>query len=119
MSLGEELKSSMPSFMQFCSRVDQVNVQEDWWTAGSDAGKNHHPYNPQYSNNNNPRVYVRCKHVHNVFKMLYASTYGEGNENSLQICSFCLAITQYTTRQALNRRNSGVCVLFWFSHTRK
>ncbi|XP_001949172.2 helix-loop-helix protein 2 isoform X1 [Acyrthosiphon pisum] len=37
MSLGEELKSSMPSFMQFCSRVDQGNVQEDWWTAGSDA----------------------------------------------------------------------------------
>lgn len=39
MSLGEELKSAMPSFMQFCSRVDQGNVQEDWWTAGSDAGK--------------------------------------------------------------------------------
>ncbi|XP_015365745.1 PREDICTED: uncharacterized protein LOC107163043 isoform X1 [Diuraphis noxia] len=37
MSLGEELKSTMPSFMQFCSRVDQGNVQEDWWTAGSDA----------------------------------------------------------------------------------
>lgn len=39
MSLGEELKSAMPSFMQFCSRVDQSAVQEDWWTAGSDAGK--------------------------------------------------------------------------------
>ncbi|KAE9538501.1 hypothetical protein AGLY_005600 [Aphis glycines] len=37
MSIGEELKSTMPSFMQFCSRVDQGNVQEDWWTAGSDA----------------------------------------------------------------------------------
>lgn len=40
MSIGEELKSTMPSFMQFCSRVDQGNVQEDWWNAaGTDAGK--------------------------------------------------------------------------------
>lgn len=59
MSLGEELKSTMPSFMQFCSRVDQVNVQEDWWTAGSDAGKDHPYYNLYYSNNNYPRVCVR------------------------------------------------------------
>lgn len=48
MSIGEELKSTMPSFIQFCSRVDQGNVQEDWWTAGSDAGNdlfNHFFYN--------------------------------------------------------------------------
>lgn len=39
MSVGEELKSIMPSFNQFCSRVDQGNQQEYWWNAGSDAGK--------------------------------------------------------------------------------
>lgn len=38
MSLGEELKTTMPSFIQFYSKMDQGNVQEDWWTAGSDAG---------------------------------------------------------------------------------
>ncbi|XP_050443749.1 transcription factor Atoh1-like [Adelges cooleyi] len=37
MSIGEELKSSMPSFIQFCSRVHEGNGQEDWWTAGADA----------------------------------------------------------------------------------
>lgn len=60
MSIGEELKSTMPSFMQFCSRVDQGNVQEDWWTAGSDAEAFAHSHKEEWLSDSDSQNTIIC-----------------------------------------------------------